>query len=236
MEKTNTVWMNGVVRPDSFTVVRRTAESVVADFRFGTAVPKKDAPRERRKLDVDYDWMYHSVRVSATGDDVRKILDLERGCRERPVDPKVFELRGVLYEDDRMYRIDCLAGDLVPTRRFRPVGNNRAELVGSVLATSYTDLYAKVTLDTGRFRDASGNVKDIVNTVYINRSEFPEAWEDVSKGKYRAGSAMSMSGPVHSGEFNDGDKRLVCMMVQPRVVEKVKLSQSRKMGQGPSVG
>ena len=83
MEKTNSVWMNGIVRPDRFAVVHRTPALVVADFLFGTAVPKADAPRENRKL-TDYELMFHNVRVTAAGDDVQKILDLERSCRERP--------------------------------------------------------------------------------------------------------------------------------------------------------
>lgn len=236
MEKTNSVWMNGIVRPDRFAVVLRTPALVVADFLFGTAVQKADAPRENRKLTVDYDLMYHNVRVTATGDDVQKILDLERSCRERPNDPKVFELRGVLYEDDRVNRVECRAEDLVQARQFRTSGNNRAELVGSVLATTFSDLYATVSLDTGRFRDASGQEKVVVNTAYILRSEYPEAWEDVSKGKYKKGSVMSMSGPVHSGVYNDGRKRFVHMMVHPRVVEKVKMAQARKVNQGPSIG
>lgn len=235
MEKTNSVWMNGIVRPDRFAVVHRTPALVVADFLFGTAVPKADAPRENRKL-TDYELMFHNVRVTAAGDDVQKILDLERSCRERPKDPKVFELRGVLYEDDRVNRVECRAEDLVQTRQFRTSGNNKAELVGSVLATTFSDLYATVTLDTGRFRDASGQEKDVVNTAYILRSEFPEAWEAVSKGKYKKGSVMSMSGPVHSGFYNDGRERFVRMMVQPRVVEKVKMALARKVNQGPSIG
>lgn len=227
MEKANSVFLNGTVG-DCRILGRDGNVSAVAGISFYTLLQKPGASREAKLTDRNT-LMRHMVRVKAEGgEDVKRLLELERSCRTQTV-LRPHELRGVLREKEGSSFIDCRSEDFVPVRKILEdvKQNNRASMVGSVIATTHTDDFAKVVVDTGE-----GQV-----SAFFPKETFPEAWEAIAGGRFKKGSVLSMKGPLQSQEYTDGDRSVFTSIVTPHVMEQVRLSKTLKERKtGPSIG
>lgn len=227
MEKANSVFLNGTVG-DCRILGRDGNESAVAGISFYTLLPKPGASREAKLTDRNT-LMRHMVRVKAEGgEDVKRLLELERSCRTQTV-LRPHELRGVLREKEGSSFIDCRSEDFVPVRKIleEVKQNNRAFMVGSVIATTHTDSSAKVFVDTGE-----GQV-----IAFFPKDQSPDFWEAIAGGRIKKGSVLSMKGPLQSKEYTDGDRSVFTSIVTPHVTEQVRLSKTlRERKTGPSIG
>ena len=225
MEKTNTVYLDGHV--GACFILSRDSGKTVAGLQFYTFIPKEGAPQDGKPSER-FDYMRHKVRVTAVGPDGDRLLDIERLCAKDPgIHP--YELRGILRSlPDGSSFVDCNVEDLKPTSRIQtdPALNNVAKICGSVVSATYSDRFAKVSVDTGE-----GNVY-----VFFPKETFKEAWEVVAKGNMKKGTMLSLEGPILSREYTDGKSRFLVSVLTPHTMQQEKLTKRRRQESGRKVG
>ena len=221
MRKVNSVRLEGALescRTETGEGGLTVARLSVVTFHPRPGVSPDSKPSER------FDREHHLVKVSASGEKAGQLRGLEEEFAASA--PGVVPFRPcsangrLQMQGDVMY-VDCKGEGFELTERLRTEKNNRVQLMGEVLSTSYTDRTASVVVDTGDCQVRS----------FISRNINADAWQRVSSGALKRGDGVLLDGPLLSSRFTDGKKTLFMCMVSPHLMQKVNLRLERKKGE-----
>ena len=173
-----------------------------------------------------YEKMRHMVRVVATGQLADEMRRLSRSLGTESDLEGLFPCRldGQIASQGTDNFIDVRDGGFALVKSIATENNDTARVLGEVKSVSYTDRSAKLLVSAG----------DSLIHVVALRSESLAAWNSVAEGRVVKGDMVSLSGPVHSMEFTDGQRTVCAALVSPRQFEKLEMKKSKDL-RGPSL-
>lgn len=171
---------------------------------------KESSPSER------YAKIHHELRIVA-GKGSEEALELlsktYEACRKKG-EPYSCCVDGHLFSDGNESYVVCKLDDLKHLDKISTSGNNRVNINGDVVSTSYTNETATIRLRTD---------EGVFNT-FVLRRQNQSSWDMVADGKISKGDSLSISGPLLSNRMTDGKKTIRFCQVSPRVIKKLPIA------------
>ena len=173
-----------------------------------------------------YEKMRHMVRVVSSGEMTGILKNISESLASGKDSAGLFPvvLDGAIASQGSDNFIDVPEGGIAIAESVATENNNIANIRGEVKSVSFTERSAKIRVKAG----------DSIIHVVALRGEGLGAWNSVAEGRVAKGDAVSLSGPVHSVEFTDGQRTVCAALVSPRQFEKLELKKSKELS-GPSL-
>ena len=160
-----------------------------------------------------YKRVHHEVRVVADKEKAGLLESLASGFQFSSESGEVFacSVDGYLYSDGNESFVVCEADNMRRSDLVKTNGNNRVNILGEVVSTSYTDETATIRLKTD----------EGVLTSFISRRQNQANWDMVVDGNISKGDSLSITGPLLStSETSDGKRYVRTCMVSPHLLQK----------------
>lgn len=222
MKTLNSVRLEGFV--ETCRIVGQVEGKTVAKLSVITLHPKDaDPPAEVPQASLRYEKIRHMARVVAAGKTAALLGSIEERLKDGVPGESFFPCRveGCLCSEGMENFVHVPAGGFTLVEKVPTVDNNEARITGKVASVSYTDRTAKLSVQT-----AQGTV-----SVFILKGSDIAAWNSVAEGRIAKGDAVSLSGPLLSGEYTDGSRRVCASVVTPHVLSKLELKKEKTRGQ-----
>jgi len=221
VKKNNSVHLEGVLEGFQFPVSKDGVFCARASVV--TLHPRSGVDGVGKPSEV-YEKLHHEVRI--IGDEknfalLSSIHDDFLACKNENGSLLPCRVDGFLLSNGEESFVVCQAKSFSRNDMIKTNGNNRVNITGEVVSTSYTNETAQI-----RFKTDEG-----VLDSFVSRRVSQDIWDMVADGKLNKGDVVSMSGPLLSNVMSDGEKRIRTCMVSPQILQKQKVNRlSSKKG------
>ena len=210
VKKNNSVHLEGAL--EAFQLLGEKDGSVLAWASVVTLHVKPGMPENTPPSQL-YKRMHHEVRVVAGKGKSDLLQSLSSGFQFSSESGEVFpcSVDGYLYSDGNESFVVCGADNIRRSDLVKTNGNNRVNILGEVVSTSYTDETATIRLKTD----------EGVLTSFISRRQNQASWDMVVDGNISKGDSLSITGPLLSTrQTSDGKRYVRTCMVSPHLLQK----------------
>ncbi len=166
----------------------------------------------------------HKVFVICDGDSVSMLLSLEDSVRRSRAEEgrraPCCRLDGYLRTIGSDTAVECLGTsiEICPMVSRDRNRNNRMDISGEILSTSFSNNTVRALLDTG--------VCQV--TVFALRKDNQDFWDGVSSGEIVRGKGLSVKGRLISNDYRGPDRTIYESIVSPSAVKLVTLELDRR--------